>query len=126
MTDLQTLAFGSNGPLAMTPEAQLAVRSSDDVDELLKLKARLSDVARGRSLWVLAMVLLGLSAINVTLTFGGEGVEGLIALGILATVIVLIVAVAAAALYRGRARLVDPWAAEVDYRLAQLAARSQG
>lgn len=124
MTDLDSLAFGTNGLLALTPEARAAIRASEDVDALLSLKARFSDIARGRSLWVFAMVLLGLGAINVTVTFSGEGYEGLVAVLVLVTVILLIVAILAGGLYRGRARMVDPWLAELDYRLAQLAAQS--
>jgi hypothetical protein len=119
-------AFEVNGLVPISRIGREAIRGSEDLDQLLELKSKLSDATRGRGLWVFAFVLLALSAANIAVTISredGEPIPGVFFLFIAVALGVLITAIAMAVVVVDRSRKAEPWLAEVDYRLAQLAAR---
>jgi hypothetical protein len=118
---LTTLAFDMSGVKPIGGNGRDAVRASEDVGELLALQASLRDIAAGRSLWVLWTVLLSLTLINVN--FATTGDASLVFLFILGAVFITIVLISYGTRHRNRAKIAGEWLVEVDFRLAQLAAR---
>ncbi|MGC4174137.1 hypothetical protein [Demequina sp.] len=126
MALLETLvehAYTTNGLVRLTRQGRDAVRSCEDPDALLELRAKLSDDTHGRGIWVFAMILVALSAINFSVTVSGEGTAGLAVVIFVVIGIVVVAAIIQAVSTTSRAREADKWLAEVDFRLAQLAAR---
>lgn len=104
---------------ALSTSGQRAVRESDDIDELIPLRARLRSVSAGRGLWLLWAWLLLLSGAWIT-------AEGVIALFVLlAWLFVLVSIVSYVSRTRRRADAASEWLSEIDFRLAQLAARGE-
>ena len=119
---LASLAFDASGIVEISDAGRERIRSSDDFNELLALKVRLREIEAGRGLWLMWSWLLAAAIFSVTLTVEDAG-GGLAFLAIVVIVLALILIVGYAARTRKRAHLADGWLAEVDFRLAQLAAR---
>ena len=121
-TGISGLVFDSAGITEMGPTGRERIRSSNDFDELLALKVRLREIAAGRGLWLMWSWLLAAGIFSVTLTVEDAG-GGLAFLAILVIVLALILIIGYASKTRMRAHRADGWLAEVDFRLAQLAAK---
>lgn len=119
--DLVGLALRGASVAALSEEGQLAVRSSENLDELLFLRSRLRIVAAGRGRWLLWTWLLVLAGATVSVSDGYE-ILALVVLGVLMLLLVLIIGYIVRV--RRRADRAEDWLSELDYRLAQLAART--
>jgi len=111
------LAFRGDDVNAIENAGRLAVRSCEDADELIRLRAQLRAAVAGRGRWVLWTWLLVLAGVTVT-------VQGAAAGFILAVMVVILVAIVTYMVRtRRRADRATDWLSEVDFRLAQLAAK---
>ena len=114
--------FNGNEILEIDSAGRAVIRTSDDLDALLSLRASLRHARAGRGLWLLWTWLLVLSGSTVSIQAeSGAGLLVLVFLGI--AVVVLVAIIRYVARERRNAAKADRWLTEIDFRLAQLAAR---
>ena len=121
-SSIAAMAFDMSGIVEIDDAGRERIRSSDDFNELLALKVRLREIEAGRGLWLMWSWLLAAAIFSVTLTVEDAG-GGLAFLAILVIVLALILIIGYASKTRKGAHRADGWLAEVDFRLAQLAAK---
>jgi len=109
----------------LTSHDRLIIRSSNDVDTLVRLRAQLRATKAGRGRWLLWTWLLLLGGGGFT--YSTTTVEpGLIFFLFLVAVVVIVLVVSYVSRIIKRADHAEEWLSEVDFRLAQLAAREAG
>ena len=116
--DLSSHALRGKLVYMIDDAGRLAIRASNDVDELISFRARLRTASAGRGIWLLWTWLLLLAGVTFT------GVGGVVAYALLAAfVIAFLMIITYVSRTRTRANNASDWLSEVDFRLAQLAAR---
>jgi len=109
----------------LTTADREVIRASDDVDALVQLRAQVRAHVAGRGRWLLWTWLLVLGGVTFSWrTDGGDDSQGSMLFVVIAVVIVAILIITYVARLRRRANIAEEWLSELDFRLAQLAARS--
>jgi len=129
MSELSELAQKAVEPQwikELTTADREVIRSSDDVDALVRLRAQVRAHVAGRGRWLLWTWLLVLGGVTISWRpdGGDDGSGGAVLILVVAVVIVAILIITYVARVSRRANIAEDWLSELDFRLAQLAARS--
>lgn len=125
MSELRELAPVESDPPRvryMSNHDRLVIRASDDVDTLVRLRAQLRAIKAGRGRWLLWTWLLVLGGGTFTVSNGVAPPE-FIFFVLLGAIVIIALVVGYIKRAIKRANYAEDWLSEVDFRLAQLAAR---